>query len=380
MSGRNTVGRHGSIVACELHRHSAMATQGRFLCLRTLVLASAAVATACGDGIAAGDAGGADMDAGPSGDAAPPPACGREIGSLGQTDHVVTAAIDDTHVYLLDDGSPPGVRVWRVDRTTGAIDLLATVEGDWYGEPLRVGQDAVYIATVRDDSGSLYRVDKQGDAGAAEVLAPDLVGGLAIDNTHLYWSGFEAADVPALRRRSQATGEAEVLLEGYEVLEAKVAVLGDFLYWNEDEVVRRMPTAGGASELVGTLEGASAAPFVDVLIPGSDDRLYWFQSPATGHEGELFRASPDLFVPDRLVTEPTNPFDSQMWLIDGWLYWQIEGVVAGEARGTRRLRVAGGEVETIYPGIWAAFVPTPDGIYVAEEDTLRLLPLVGCSE
>jgi hypothetical protein len=191
-------------------------------------------------------------------------------------------AADDTHVYVLDYGGPT---VKRASVPDGAIDLVSQVAGGAanFGS-IAVNDEHVYFAMRM--SGGIWRAAKDlSDADAAQAVAPAVTpGDVALDDTHVYWTDVEAAQV-----RRMAFAEVGVAAEGEPVVDAAdltaLAVDGERIYYADNDVILSADKAG-TNRGIATV--ATGQDWVwDMVV--DDTHVYWTDA----NVGAIARAPKD---------------------------------------------------------------------------------------
>jgi hypothetical protein len=239
--------------------------------LSWLVLAAAACGS--GGGGTGNDGGGSAVDAAPgSSDAARPEEPVALSGADGTTGPI---ALDDTHVYWVDDdriyriGKQGGVRtfvayglavelivrdgyvywisggvpggVYRVPVGGGTTETLW--EGD--GDPRDMALDAQYVYWADSYQRNVNRVPLAGGMVTAVVTLQTALNAVEVDGANLYWYAGST-----LYKNRLGGGSTPTALATGET-EAELALDADFVYWTgrgsfETRLVRKVPNAGGA--------------------------------------------------------------------------------------------------------------------------------------
>ena len=312
-----------------------------------------------------------------TGDGEPP--CGVVLDEV--INDAEDAVADAGAVYFLeDDVLEDELRVHRIDRETGAVEHVATLDLDdvtVLRPQLAVDDAFVYVGA---DIG-LWRVPVTG--GEPEQLVADDIDDLAQDETHLYWStaypGGGDFDLQ-LRRLPKAGGDPEILFDdppgsATMALNAVVAVDGTHVYWNDDlGDLQRMPKEGGEPEAFTDLLGFRAE-MQDLVIEESG--FYWFTSETLGGDKVYDYFHLEVDGSDRLIARVTGGFVSHRMVVhDGDLYF--EHFDYEDSNGIYRVSVEGGDPDRLAYSLVDAFVPTEEGLYVVGTVGLQLLPVDGC--
>jgi hypothetical protein len=347
---------------------------------------------ACGGDPAPTDDGSGPVDAAPDeddGDGAADASadagasCGRDIRASEDLASASSVLADDTFVYVSTrmEGEQ---RIWRVRIDDGAAELLAGVTGTDGNRRLLADGDDLYVSGEPVDAapGGIFRVSKTG--GEPERITDDPVRQMAIDETHVYWFTSALGQTPpqAIKRRARSGGDEEILVQGESEIgpDARIAVTGGDLYWNQGAILRRQPAAGGDPEVFGTIEDPDApnrrcGRCVDAMVVGPDGRLYWY---GAGVERTLFyRTELDAYEPELFsADQPFAVYLAHAIAVQGdHIYW------ATSSGGIGRAPVAGGDAVTVQASGVQAFYPTAAGLYaVSFLGDLRLIPLEGCPD
>jgi hypothetical protein len=180
-------------------------------------------------------------------------------------------ALDATHAYF---GTVGGIG--RVPKAGGAADTLET--GDW-PKWIAVDADAVYFQT----DARVGRVPKGGDAGIAAGLGGGgEIGGAAIDDGFLYW-----VQQDGVRRVPKKGGPTELLARGTFRF-TKLALGPADVFWGDAllEAIFAVPKAGGPVRFVAHAWNIAGRELVtegaDLFVVGSSGSITRVDL-ATGH-------------------------------------------------------------------------------------------------
>jgi hypothetical protein len=351
---------------------------------------------------------GGDDDAGDTADAAPAPdaspadaatdasavdpdaapACAAELASVDGRAAPRNLVLEGEEIYVLAEvgglNQAFALQLWRFHRERGEPELLAELpEPDRaISSELVVSGDSLYVGWSRGEAGGgLVRVPR--DGGEPVPLSTDGVDSLTADDTHVYWAGayLDGEFEPTIRRRAEAGGDDEILLQNNDSVEAQLLLVGDDLLLNDNISLLRMPRAGGDTEFVGFLSpGCSGTRCIgDMLV--ADDILYWSEIGFLD-DVDLSRSRLDVFEQEPIATDG-NALDQgeDLYVVDGQLYWETQA--DDLATSIRRAPVEGGDPVGVpltvpYRRAWVA---APDGIYLGDEGpSVRLAPLAGCPD
>lgn len=308
------------------------------------------------------------------------PPCGVALGTAPSSAEDAVAGAGA--IYFLENSTLDEIRVHRVDRETGAVDLLAALDAAdavIVRPKLAVDDASVYVAAAI----GLWRIPITG--GEPVQLVADAIDDLAQDETHLYWStvypgGGEDFD-QQLRRMPKTGGDPEILFDEPGgstalALDAVIAVDDTHLYWN-DAVgdLRRIPKAGGEPE-----DFADLAPFLSEMrdLVSEPGGFYWFTSETLigGRVYDYFHLEVD--GSERLIARVTGGFvGDRLVIVGGDLYFRHSE--AKDTDGLYRVSTGGGDPDRLGDDPFGAFVPTEEGIYVTGSLGLELLPVDGCA-
>ncbi len=191
----------------------------------------------------------------------------QSTGNLYWTADQTLDGISQAEVFRASKDNEPGQEraLYRefLSATSTAVDFeaitYANVSGSWYG---------YFVANYpRQGESQVMRVPLTG--GAAVVLASStaVIGNrdLVTDGSFLYW-----ADEDGIRRMAIAGGTVQTLVAGQTF--AHLGLDGPVLYYTSGDSMLRVPTSGGASTTV-----VSAASPVTALYPPSatNGNVYW---------------------------------------------------------------------------------------------------------
>lgn len=180
-------------------------------------------------------------------------------------------ALDATHAYF---GTLGGIG--RVPKAGGAAETIES--GDW-PKRIAVDADAVYFASDT----RVGRVPKAGDAGAAVGLGGGgEVGDAAIDDAFLYW-----VQQDGVRRVPKNGGPTQLLARGTFRF-TKLALGANEVFWGDAilEAILAVPKAGGRVRFVSHAWNIAGRELVtdgaDLLVVGSSGSITRVD-PASGH-------------------------------------------------------------------------------------------------
>ncbi|MGE0325979.1 MAG: hypothetical protein AB7S68_26865 [Polyangiaceae bacterium] len=242
---------------------------------------------------------------------------------------------------------------------TAGMLTPATVSG---GEkfPLAVAADADYVYWTNSgnndnqrqdgNEGFVMRAPKAGGAGTPITAAMPDPRAIALDDTHIYWvnggdsdGGGDNTGIPGSVMRANKDGSDTVELSsaGFPV---SILLSDGYLYWGDagTNEIRRLPVAGGASELV-----TDAAYRPEFIIADATD-IYW----TGGTEGNVSRAPKTGGTAIELASGQTDA--KGIVLVGDNVYWADAGSSVGAggaadiAGAIRMVPKAGGSVTDVY--------------------------------
>jgi hypothetical protein len=205
---------------------------------------------------------------------------------------------DQTHVYIHDSDN----KIKRMPAAGGALQILVNDAGSNGG----IAIDDTHLFWGRRDANSnnnqIWRIAKDGVGGAqlvANIANGDniyFIRSLAVDDTHVFWTegkqGNEVIDQPgqgAIKRSPKGGGAILTLADSGDGIQNPkgIALDDDHVYWTEADTARarRVSKNGGAV--------LSYNPAADNFMAGSiavdDDHVFWTDTDA-GYAGKLRRA------------------------------------------------------------------------------------------
>jgi hypothetical protein len=165
--------------------------------------------------------------------------------------------MDEAHLYWLSYGAGNSLSVRRTARgaSTPAPGTLANGGNAASYLALRDGQ--LYWANLErlSSGGHILRMPASGASEPVEVVAtPSAPWALAVDDSHVYWSEWQAGGYAVARAPRQGGAPSPVSVAPARVMNRDnrdhVEVDGQFVYWNARVGVARAPKAGGPARNV----------------------------------------------------------------------------------------------------------------------------------
>jgi hypothetical protein len=280
------------------------------------------------------DAGGAGTGEGGSGGA--PSACVPPSGKLADATHGRAIAIDAQRVYWTDAG---GGQVLSVSKCGGPTTVLAS--GQESLEGIAVDDQFVYWANMGGSfgEGRILRVAKDGGSSpivlADNQLAPTAV---VVDGTAVYWSGYGAIHRVALAG-GPVVKLASGLAGGFGIAIDDTHVYGSG--YNDDpegSTIGRVPKAGGDVEVlaISPVGDDPDAPAMPWCVAVDADNVYW-----THYRGPVRKVAKQGGAPIDI-----GPAGYQRCLaVDATrVYWPTDGLADLRIRAVGK---DGGEVQTV---------------------------------
>lgn len=192
----------------------------------------------------------------------------KELVQVESNQYITNIAADDTHVYFLDYG---GGTVHRASVPVGVLDLVTVVAGGQaQNGSLALGDDYVYVAM--NATGGIWRARKDlaDQVAAASVIASPAPLGVAVDDTHLYWTDAMTQQLRRLDLNQIGIDlEGAVVVDGVEL--GEIVLREDGVYYSDAGSIRRA-VKDGVNEGITTF--ASDQGFVEGLAVDDHD-VYW---------------------------------------------------------------------------------------------------------
>ena len=182
--------------------------------------------------------------------------------TLATVDNALGMTVDDTHLYVLNQGMGSSYEILAIDRQTGTVRTLATSPhsaGFAYSDepgPMAISKGTLYWSECGGGSthsalGSIRSLDLAAPAARPRTLATrvNCTESIAVDETHVYWSDKDSIERVALaggtRQRFASTTVDPLHPSGPRAL----AVGAGFVYWSDriQGNIYRAPTSNGSA-------------------------------------------------------------------------------------------------------------------------------------
>src|SRR5262249_14260139 len=141
--------------------------------------------------------------------------------------------------------------ILRIPKAGGPATVIATSQGAAWS----LAVNATSLFWTDADYYTVSRADLDG-ANPAVVVADQLFGGIAADDTHLYWSAGTVTGSSAMNRANLDGSNAQVLGEVPSGTPAyQIALDATYAYWANQDAggeILRVPLAGGAPTVLAT--------------------------------------------------------------------------------------------------------------------------------
>ncbi|HET6282530.1 MAG TPA: hypothetical protein VFH73_16315 [Polyangia bacterium] len=199
-------------------------------------------------------------------------------------------------------------------------------------EPWAVAVDSttVYWTNVTSrnpSSGTLVKVVKDKSSGTATLASGQIVGTVALDETHVYWTGRMGSDGRVLRMPKDGTSVEYLAMNQSDPV--GLAIDATTVYWTDSikgMVLKRAKNDPAAMSVV--VASAQQRPWL--LALGATD-VYW-----TNRSGQaVMRAAKDGSTPPQLVAPALGDVFG-IAVDDTWIFWRD----AGAANQGRVMRAA----------------------------------------
>lgn len=174
--------------------------------------------------------------------------------------YITRLATDSTHVYYTNYGTG---RIVRVPLGGGGLEIVSQVSPGATAPEAGFGQIAVgggFAFWALENTGGVYAAPLGGDLPADPIVLDETLDahGVAVDNTHVYWS--TQGNTIVRRPLTNLSAQNETVLTGQDVL-GDIEVFGDRVYWSDFTTVYSSVTDGLNKLVVTVFSEGSGSPF-----------------------------------------------------------------------------------------------------------------------
>ncbi|HEY5240790.1 MAG TPA: hypothetical protein VIJ22_04960 [Polyangiaceae bacterium] len=230
-------------------------------------------------------------------------------------------AIDDEWVYLANDTSDDtghvtnGGTIDRVAKTGGVVQTVASSP-----EPGEIAVDDtnVYWTDLYQDNCTIWVAPKAGSVSPTLLVTTgaELIGGITLDATHVYWIEVDALPSGSLRRISKSGGPTETVANGFFAYQYAAQDDGGIYAGLNEGLdgspagILRYDTAAGSTRLLGPRRSSPVGIAVDSA------HVYW-----TDDVDGVLVAPVDGGAAVQLASNVVNSFPVGIAVANGVAYW-----------------------------------------------------------